>query len=581
MKLFDTFIKKSPNTVFISVVLGALAGASYAFLIPVLLNSIAPESPGFQSVQSDVFRLLTIEVSEVRFAAFFLSICVFILVSQTCAQVMLSRLSLDVTSDLRIRMYNRISRAPISALERIGPSRLMASLTADVQRIVTGGRMLPDVLINIVTLCAMLLFLLFLNSDVFWFVLQAIAFGVITYQVPMFLGNKHFVRSRQKLDGLHEAIRGLIYGAKELKLNKRRRDSFFKELLLANELEVLGADKRGFTIVSIAQNYGNLLNFFVIGVVAFIFVNYHSVTRQELAGVIMALLYVIGPVAILLNFIPQLVVARVSLNRVNALFEQMPEESADDAVEEVPDWRTVRFSAVKFSYESEGGGRGFSLGPIDMEVTKGEVTFIVGGNGSGKSTLSKLITLHYAPDSGVVSFDGIPVNGANLVSYRQKIAAIYSDFYLFDRLLGFDFGNDIGVVQSYLAALGLEKKVSIVDGKFSTLLLSDGQKKRLALLVAFLGDKELYLFDEWAADQDPGFKKVFYQDILPELKRKGRAVVVISHDDRYFDVADRIIVMEEGKIARIEEQVSTCSALASDSIVPSDVRVPGEYVRLS
>lgn len=553
MKLFDTFSKKAPNVVFLSVLLGALAGASYAFLIPILLNSIAPESSGFQSVDSGVYMFLGIEVSEVRFATLFLSVCTVILLAQTYAQVMLSRVSMDVTSDLRVRMYERISRAPIAALEKVGPSRLMATLTADVQRIVMGGRMLPDVMINVVTLCAMLVFLLFLNADVFWFVLQAIAFGVVTYQIPMFFGNKHFVRSRQKLDGLHEAIRGLIYGAKELKLNKSRRDSFFKELLLANEIDVLKSDKRGFTIVSIAQNYGNLLNFFVIGVVAFIFVNYHSVTRQELAGVIMALLYVIGPVAILLNFIPQLVVARVSLNRVNSLLEQMPEESATETVKEVAAWQAVRFSGVEFQYENADSSSGFKLGPIDIEIAKGEITFIVGGNGSGKSTLSKLITLHYAPSKGAVSFDGVPVDRTNLTSYRQCIAAIYSDFYLFDRLLGFDAGEDIGIVQSYLEALDLDKKVSIVDGQFSTLLLSDGQKKRLALLVAFLGDKELYLFDEWAADQDPNFKRVFYKNILPELKRKGKAVVVISHDDRYFEAADKIVVMEDGRVARIEE----------------------------
>lgn len=554
MKLFDTFSKKAPNVVFISVLLGAMAGVSYAFLIPILLNSIAPEASGFQTIDAGITKVLGIEVSEIKFATIFLLICSVILLAQTYAQVMLSRVSMDVTSDLRVRIYDRISKAPISALEKVGPSRLMAILTADVQRIVTGGRMLPDVLVNIVTLSAMLLFLFFLNSDVFWFVLQAIIFGIATYQIPMFIGNRYFIRSRQKLDGLHEAIRGLIYGAKELKLNRVKRDSFFKDLLLAHESEVVRSDKRGFTIISIAQNYGNLLNFFVMGVVAFIFVNYHSVTRQELAGVIMALLYVIGPVAILLNFVPQLVVARVSLVRVNKLLDEMPEESVVDSVHEIPPWNTLHFSSVEYQYTGQNNARGFKLGPVDLEISKGEITFIVGGNGSGKSTLSKLITMHYAPDDGGISFDGISVDKDNTASYRQCIAAIYSDFYLFDRLLGFDAAGDIELVQSYLKALDLEKKVTIVDGKFSTLLLSDGQKKRLALLVEFLGDKQLYLFDEWAADQDPDFKRIFYQQILPELKRKGKAVVVISHDDRYFDVADKVIVMEDGKVARIERR---------------------------
>ncbi len=551
MKLFDTFSRKAPNIVFLSIVLGALAGASYAFLIPILLNSIAPGSAGFATVDSGVYTFLGIEIAEVRFAALFLSVCSLILLAQTFASVMLSRVAMEVTTELRVKMYERISNASIATLEKIGFSRLIASLTADVQRIVMGGRVLPDVMINAVTLSSMLFFLFVLNSEVFWFVLKAIGFGVVTYQIPMFFGNKHFVRSRVKLDGLQESIRGLIYGAKELKLNKKRRDSFFKELLLANEYDVLKSSKRGFTILSAAQNYGNLLNFFVIGVVAFIFVNYHSVAKQELAGVIMTLLYVIGPVAILMNFTPQIVVARVSLNRVKELLRQMPEENVSEAIEEVAPWRALRFSDVEFQYRGEDNRGGFKVGPIDMEIRRGEVTFIVGGNGSGKSTLSKLVTLHYLPEAGGISFDGVWIDDSNLSNYRQGISAIYSDYYLFDRLLGLD-ETDIETAQAYLKALELDKKVTITGSKFSTLSLSDGQKKRLALLVAFLEDKDLYLFDEWAADQDPTFKRVFYRGILPELKRKGKAVVVISHDDRYFDAADQILVMEEGKIARVE-----------------------------
>lgn len=552
MTLFDTFSKKAPGIVFLSIVLGALAGASYALLIPILLNSVAHEAAGFQNVESAAEVYLGIEVSEARFALIYLAICALILVAQTFSQAMLSRVSLDVTMDLRVKLYERVSRAPIAALEKIGPSRIIATLTADVQRIVSGGRVLPDILVNAVTLFAMLFSLFLLNAQVFWFVLKGIGFGVITYQIPMYFGNKYFIQSRQKLDGLHESIRGLIYGAKELKLNKQRRESFFAELLLANERDVIKYDKRGFTIVTVAQNYGNLLSFLIIGAVAYIFVNYHSVTRQELTGVIMTMLYVIGPVAILLNFIPQLVLARVSINRVRALFDEMPEESATDAVTDVAPWQVMQFVGVEFRYKARDGSDAFQLGPIDLSINKGEVTFIVGGNGSGKSTLSKLITLHYSPSAGTLRFDDVAVDGSNLSSYRQSISAIYSDYYLFDRLLGLDGKADIAAAQAYLKALDLDKKVSISDGKFSTLSLSDGQKRRLALLVAFLEDKDLYLFDEWAADQDPTFKNIFYRTILPDLKRRGKAVVVISHDDRYFDAADLIVVMEEGRVARVE-----------------------------
>jgi putative ATP-binding cassette transporter len=188
---------------------------------------------------------------------------------------------------------------------------------------------------------------------------------------------------------------------------------------------------------------------------------------------------------------------------------------------------------------------------VDLTIRKGEITFIVGGNGSGKSTLSKLITLHYRATGGAIRFGDQDVSDNTIGALRQQIGAIYSDYYLFDRVLGLKDRDDLDdTVQHYLKALQLDHKVHFRDGAFSTLSLSDGQRRRMALLVAILDDKELYLFDEWAADQDPSFKAVFYNGILPALRQRGKAVVTISHDDRYFNVADQVIVLEEGRIAR-------------------------------
>jgi len=100
--------------------------------------------------------------------------------------------------------------------------------------------------------------------------------------------------------------------------------------------------------------------------------------------------------------------------------------------------------------------------------------------------------------------------------------------------------------KEYLMSLGLDLKVSIVNGKFSTINLSQGQRKRLALLVAYLEDRQIYLFDEWAADQDPRFKEIFYRTLLPDLKEKGKTIILVSHDDRFYDVGDRIITLDSG-----------------------------------
>ncbi len=174
--------------------------------------------------------------------------------------------------------------------------------------------------------------------------------------------------------------------------------------------------------------------------------------------------------------------------------------------------------------------------------------FIAGGNGSGKTTLAKLLTGLYVPDSGQILWNGHPVTDQNREAYRQSFAAVFSDFYLFPSLLGIADADVDARADRYLEMLHLRHKVQVKDGRLSTLDLSQGQRKRLALLTAYLEDRPIYLFDEWAADQDPFFKEVFYRQLLPELKKRNKTAVVISHDDRYYDAADRIIKLDSGRI---------------------------------
>ena len=178
------------------------------------------------------------------------------------------------------------------------------------------------------------------------------------------------------------------------------------------------------------------------------------------------------------------------------------------------------------------------------------LVFIVGGNGSGKSTLAKLIAGLYVPDAGEILLDGILVDDRNRELYRQLFSTVFADFYLFDRLLGLGLQDLDAQAKTYLEQLQLTHKVTIENGKLSTTALSQGQRKRLALLTAYLEDRPIYLFDEWAADQDPFFREIFYQQLLPELKQRGKAVLVISHDDRYFHLADRLLKLDYGQIQR-------------------------------
>ncbi|UAA37220.1 cyclic peptide export ABC transporter [Paraneptunicella aestuarii] len=550
MKLFEAFTKNAPNMVFISMLLGAIAGICYSMLIPIILKSIGADNNLPTVDQSSALTMFEIKVSNPYFALLFLAICVIILIARTASQILLVRIATEITNRTRLNIYRRILKAPIDELDKLGSSRTLAVITGDVSQIVDGAGLFPGLLVNSVTLVGLLGFLLFLNTELFWVVILAIVFGGVTYQIPLYIGNHYFRKVRKHWDYLYESMLGLVYGTKELKLNKAKREAYYNEILSDAERLLRDDSLQAETIVRSARSYGDLVSFFVIGFVAFVYVNYNSISTETLIGVIMAMLYITGPITAIMNTVPQLLVAKVALGRVNEFIDLMSRENASEEIIRLPDWKTVRYSNLTYRYE--GTNHSFQLGPIDMELAKGEIAFIVGGNGSGKSTLCKLIALHYPVHEGDIYFGNTRVDQSTLNSCREAISAIFTDFYLFDRLLGSINPDENSRIQELLNKLGLDKKVKIENGKFSTISLSDGQKKRLALLVEMLEDRDLYIFDEWAADQDPSFKIVFYKEILPELKARGKMVVVISHDDRFFDIADKIIVMDEGKIKKVQ-----------------------------
>jgi putative ATP-binding cassette transporter len=230
---------------------------------------------------------------------------------------------------------------------------------------------------------------------------------------------------------------------------------------------------------------------------------------------------------------------------------ELTAKGTEQSAREVPaagGWDRLELKGVTHAYRGEGEGENFILGPLDLTVRSGELIFIVGGNGSGKTTLAKLLVGLYVPEAGEIVLDGSPVKADNLEIYRSHFSMVFSDFHLFESLLGMEDAALDGKSLEYLIQLRLDQKVAVRDGRFSTTKLSQGQRKRLALLTAYLEGRPIYVFDEWAADQEPAFKHLFYRRLLLDLKVAGKTVFVITHDDRYFDVADRIIKLEYGQV---------------------------------
>jgi putative ATP-binding cassette transporter len=265
----------------------------------------------------------------------------------------------------------------------------------------------------------------------------------------------------------------------------------------------------------------------------------------------------------LLNNLPTVNAARVSLDRIERVLAEFEEPHHAAALPlpssgaQVAAFDTLTLRGITHAYFHERDERMFRIGPIDLTFKPGELVFIVGGNGSGKTTLAKVLTGLYEPEGGVIEVDGLPVTRDTRPAYRERFSTVFNDFHLFDTLLGIVDPDDTNEsaraaaderANALIAKLALDHKVSVENGTFSTRALSTGQRKRLALVVAYLEDRPFYLFDEWAADQDPSFKAVFYEQLLPELRGRGKTVVVITHDDRYFSLADRVLKLDNGAI---------------------------------
>jgi putative ATP-binding cassette transporter len=347
MNLLKLFSSYAPNRVFIAILAGAISGIAYAMLIPVMMTALSSAPAGLSIAGGQTTLVWGIEITHAKSAALFLVLCLLILCARTCSQVLLARISMDVTSQLRRSLYDRIANTSIAALEQRTSGQLIQTLTTDVQRIVGGAGMIPELLIQVSTFIGLMCFLSYLNTKVFVFVILAIVFSVITFQLPIMIGMRYFTRARNHMDELQEGFKGLVEGAKELKLNRAKQQDFLRRQLLDQEDQVVGLEKTGFTVVKLAQNYGDLINYFGMGTIAFVFINYHAISVAELTGIVMVLLYITGPVAAIINVIPELSRSKISLNKVEALFDELPLEAASHDFSPAPAWQSLELRHIR------------------------------------------------------------------------------------------------------------------------------------------------------------------------------------------------------------------------------------------
>ncbi len=532
MNLIWLLLRESWASAIASLVTGSISGASAAGIIAIV-NATLNETPLPQTLLVGGFVFL----------------CLVQFVTRIASQILLSHLGNGISFKLRILLSQRILASSLRHLEEIGSPTLMASLTEDITSITTAIVIIPFFCGNIAIVVGCVIYLGLLSWKVLLIFLVTLFFSIFIIQFLQLKGFAALQSVRKEQDRLFAHYKTLTEGIKELKLHGDRRQAFLKEDLKLTAISLRNQQVAGEKFFAVGASVANTLLFLGVGVLLFILPSIQTVSIAIISSYVLTLMYLNNYLTGIVQFLPGLSRAKVALDKIDRLGLQL-EENAEKPVTSTNNfnssWQSLQLKEVTHSYRGEKEDRGFILGKINLSFTAGELVFIVGGNGSGKSTLAKLITGLYIPESGKIMLDRQPINDENRDRYRDYFTAVFSDFYLFDRLLGL---NEIDErAKEYLEKLQLDRKVKIVDGVLSTTDLSQGQRKRLALLTAYLEDRSIYLFDEWASDQDPIFKKTFYKELLPELKSKGKTVFVISHDDRYFEVADRIIKLDYGQV---------------------------------
>ena len=495
----------------------------------------------------------------------FAGVCIILPLTRVLSQIFLTGLSQKLIFELRVSLAQRILSVPLRKLEERGPGGLLSMLTQDVNMISTGMASIPTACMGLAIVISGFGYMAYLYWPAAIGASLAVILGAAGFALVAGRARGFLMRSREDQDTLFSQFDALISGNKELKIHQEKRQYFMDEMLHRSSESYRKNYVLGEAWYAGASSMGQFMLFATVGLLVFLLPLYvKGITPVILTGYAMTLMYMILPLEALTNMIPHFTRAAISLQKVEELglsFDHDTRERVQNASPD-PDWKRLSYKGIVHRYYREQEDDVFSMGPIDLEFQPGELVFLIGGNGSGKTTLAKILLGLYIPESGAIYLDGTPVDDGNRDRFRQQFSAVFSDFFLFEDLMGLCPPEKEELAREYLQRLQLSHKVTVENNRISSLALSLGQRKRLALLTSFLEDRPIYLFDEWAADQDPLFKDIFYRLILPALKERGKTVIAITHDDRYFQQADRIIKLDCGKIVTDTRNVDTFASQA-------------------
>jgi putative ATP-binding cassette transporter len=475
------------------------------------------------------------------------------------AEKLFIELSERLKVEFRDKLAYQLLHTEFAEIERRGFERVWTLLVGDVELFADFVCWLPRVCVQLSMLVGCYVYMAWLSWPAFVFSALFAAGALWSYARINARIARVELAALQNHEGVLAVLRYLTHGLKSLLLSRGKREDFIGQHLQRSTATARAINARARFLSSLASRTAIALVLVGLGGVVFALPHWISLSAATLIGLVQATLFSLPPFEGTLALIPRTVAAGQALDRLCELGLDLagPSPLAGLARTPVPalvhGFRALALEGVEFRYPAPPGeARGFGVGPATLRLAAGEVVFLVGGNGSGKTTLAKVLCGLYRPTAGRLLVNGQPISDAERDDYRQLFAAVFSDDALFNHAIGAP-PDCAPRIRELLKQIQLDEKVRVYEGtRFSTIDLSQGQKRRLLLLVALLEDKPVFLFDEWAADQDPYFRALFYEEFLPQLRARGRAVLVISHDDRFYRSADRILKIDAGELVAYE-----------------------------
>ncbi|HTR88009.1 MAG TPA: cyclic peptide export ABC transporter [Reyranella sp.] len=533
------FIRKGSLVEFRRLLLYAVVAGLANALVMMVVNQIA----GFvaQGGLPNLWHALV-------FAGVFLLYYQFDRLAVLRANVLIERL----LKRLRIDVMDALRRSELPVIEKLGRGNLYAAIGQGTNLLSVTFPLMVEHFQLAILLAASLAYLAYLSLAAFLIFLAGALVGYIAYQRLKLEFGRVLQTIAQQEGQMLDAVGDIIDGAKELRLSDRRSEAVLRSYrTLAGATEALLVRSGELSVAMILVS--GLIVYGMLAAVGFIFPQYGVFQGPVVFKLIPTLLFCVGPLIKIVSYGPTFVQAEVALKSILAIEHQLKASGSISPSEaralgiKYRDFNRINYAHMSFSFRDAQGEPVFTVGPVDLEVRRGETVFLVGGNGSGKSTIMRLVSGLYPAEEGRIEVDGRPVTGREIAGLRELFSVILGDFHLFDRLYGLE-NADPAEVTRLIGEMRLGRKVRFENGRFSDLQLSTGERKRLALIAAILEDRPVYVFDEWSAEQDVHFREEFYTKIIPGLRANGKTVLAVTHDDRYWHLADRVIKLDLGTV---------------------------------